>query len=282
MPGTIALLTDFGLRDSYVGVMKAVMLGIGADLRLVDLSHAIPPQNIRVGAFCLRNSCRYFPPGTVFCVVVDPGVGSARLPIAAQAGDYRFIAPDNGVLSYALDDIGGETKAVSLSNPRFQLDEVSHTFHGRDIFAPAAAHLALDASCFGDMGEPLADIARLPAPALSFARQRLSGEVMNIDRFGNIITSIGVLRWQEKRQLRLRAAWPGAAPDMTFAAADAHITIHSQTVHGISRAYHEAGAGAILAQVDSSGFLEIGANQDDAAARLDVKLGDKVMVRLSG
>ena len=280
MSGTVALLTDFGLVDAYVGLMKAVMLGISADLNFVDLTHAIPPQNMRVGAFCLRNSYRYFPDGTVFCVVVDPGVGSARLPIAAKAGAYHFIAPDNGVLSYALDDIGGEMAAVALSNPRYQLETVSQTFHGRDIFAPAAAHLARDAGCFGDLGEPVEAITRLPAPALSFARQRLVGEVMRIDRFGNIITSIGSLLWEGGRRLRLEPAWEGAVPGMTFAAKEAHITIHSQTVHGISRAYHEAGHGAMLAQVDSSGFLEIGANQDDAAARLDVKLGDKVMLRL--
>ena len=280
MSRIVALLTDFGLEDTYVGTMKAVILGIAPQARIVDITHAIQPQSVREGAFALLNSYRYFPDGTIFCVVVDPGVGSARLPIAVKSSAYRFVAPDNGVLSYALADLGCEAKAVKLTSPQFRLPNMSYTFHGRDIFAPAAAHLALDRDSIDRMGDPIEKMIRFPKPRLSFARQRLIGEVMHIDHFGNIITSIGALLWNDAGSLEFKAMWNVDIPPTQIDAGGANITIHSHTIHGISRAYHEVPVGSILAQVDSNGFLEIGANQDNAAARLDVQLGDQVMLRL--
>ena len=281
MSGIVAILTDFGTLDTYVGAMKAVMLGIHPRLQLVDITHAIPPGSVREGAFALLNSYRYFPAGTVFCVVVDPGVGSARLPMAVAAGRYIFVGPDNGALGYALDDIGDEREMVALEHGRYRLQPVSQTFHGRDIFAPAAAHLAKDPSLLPDMGSARECLIKLPPPHLSYARKRLTGEVMHIDRFGNIITSIGLFSWGDEGQLRLTPMWRAGESAISIAADAAHITIHSHTIHGISRAYHQAPRGTILAQIDSNGFLEIGANQDDAAARLDIQPGDKVMLRLS-
>ncbi len=280
MAGIVAILTDFGLKDTYIGTMKAVMLSIAPDLQLVDITHDIEAQNVREGAFALLNSYSYFPPGTVFCVVVDPGVGSARLPIAVSFGDYFFVAPDNGVLSYLLATAHGAYDAVALEAPRFRRPTVSRTFHGRDIFAPAAAHLAQSPNKFPEMGKALESIFTFPAPQLSFGRERLTGEVAHIDHFGNIITSIGKLRWLNEGNLELDPLWHDAFPSMRFAAAETNTTIHSHTIHGISHAYHEAPLGAILAQIDSNGFLEIGANHDNAAERLDVQLGDKIMLKL--
>ncbi|MCY3831545.1 MAG: SAM-dependent chlorinase/fluorinase [Chloroflexi bacterium] len=277
----IAALTDFGQEDIYVGSMKAVMLAICPSAQLVDITHAIQRQNVREGAFALLNSYQFFPKGTTFCVVVDPGVGSNRLAIAVDCGGYRFVGPNNGVLSYALAHLGAECKAVRLENQHYQADVVSHTFHGRDIFAPAAAHLAEQPDVFAELGGALESIVSFPTPELSFARQRFIGEVMHIDHFGNIITSIGAFQWANDDTLDLSAVWSADIPPVQLAAADANITIHSHTVHGVSHAYHEVAPGEILAQIDSNGFLEIGANQASAADRLDAQLGDKVMLRLA-
>lgn len=281
MSNVIALLTDFGLEDIYVGTMKAVIVNICPRAQVIDITHAIKPQNVREAAFALLNSYHYFPAGTTFCVVVDPGVGSDRLAVAVKSEQYHFLGPDNGVLSYALAHLGAEYQAVKLETPAFQGDRISHTFHGRDIFAPAAAHLSQRPEVFASMGGDLDKIVCFPMPELSYARQRLTGEVMHIDRFGNIITSIGAFHWMSERELQLTALWSQDIPPLELKASAAHVTIHSHTVHGISHAYHEAARGGIMAQIDSNGFLEIGANQDDAAGRLDAQLGDKVMLRLS-
>ena len=281
MPNMIALLTDFGQEDIYVGMMKAVILNICPAAQIIDITHAIQPQNVREAAFALLNSYHYFPTGTTFCVVVDPGVGSDRLAIAVKSQQYHFVGPDNGVLSYALAHLGKEYEAVKLENPKFQAETISHTFHGRDVFAPAAAHLSRWPEVFSSMGGELSSIGSFPVPELRYARQRLIGEVMHIDHFGNVATSIGALRWHSETELQLSALWSQEIPPLQFVASEANVTIHSHTVHGVSQAYHEVTPGDILAQIDSNGFLEIGANQDDAADRLDVQLGDKVMLRLT-
>ena len=152
MSNVIALLTDFGQEDIYVGTMKAVIVSICPAAQVVDITHAIKPQNVREAAFALLNSYHYFPAGTTFCVVVDPGVGSDRLAIAIKSERYHFVGPDNGVLSYALAHLGAEYQAVTLETPAFQAETISHTFHGRDIFAPAAAHLSQWPEVFASMG----------------------------------------------------------------------------------------------------------------------------------
>ena len=280
MSQIIAILTDFGSEDVYVGSMKAAMLNICPAAQLVDITHAIQPQNVREAAFALLNSYHYFPTGTTFCAVVDPGVGSDRLAIAVESAQYHFVAPDNGLLSYALAHLGSGYQAVELENRTFQAETISHTFHRRDIFAPAAAHLARRPKVFSAMGSRVDKIVTFPLPQLTYARQRLIGEVMHIDHFGNIITSIGSFTWQDGDSLKLSPIWSDDIPALELAAENGHITIHSHTVHGISHAYHEVQPGTILAQIDSNGFLEIGANQDDAAARLDAQPGDKVMLWL--
>lgn len=280
MSNVIALLTDFGLEDTYVGVMKGVILNIFSDARLVDISHSIRPQNVREGAFALMNSYSYFPEGTTFCVVIDPGVGSTRLPIAVKTDKYQFIAPDNGVLSYALSSINTDYQVVALENLDYQLSQVSNTFHGRDIFSPASAYLARGDVSITSFGQTLDKIFTFPTPQMSFSNNRLIGEVMHIDHFGNIITNIGQFRWMDDEHLKFDALWNSSIPPMTIDAQQANITIHSNTFHGISHAYHEAFRGEILVQIDSNGFLEIGANQEDAASRIDAQIGDKVMLKL--
>ena len=281
MSKTIALLTDFGLEDTYVGVMKAVILTICPTAQIVDITHAIQPQNVREAAFALLNSHRYFPAGTVFCVVVDPGVGSDRHPIAVRTEHSTFVAPDNGVLSYALAGSDEKYRAVKLENPKYYASQVSSTFHGRDMFSPVAAHLAASPAAFDDMGEALSSIVTFASPQLSYARNRLVGEVMHIDHFGNIITSIGSFSWDGDDKLRFSPIWGDGIPTLKVSANQAHITIHSHTAHGIAHAYHEVQPGTLMVHIDSNGFLEISANQDDAAARLDVQIGDKVILRLS-
>lgn len=280
MSNIVALLTDFGLDDIYVGVMKGVISNIIPEAWIIDITHAIRPQNVREGAFALMNSFHYFPSGTTFCVVVDPGVGSTRLPIVVKAGGYQFIAPDNGVLSYALSMMGGDYEIVTLENSKFQLDQVSNTFHGRDIFSPGAAYIARGDIPFDDFGDKLEKLFTFPMPQMTYDRHRLVGEVMHLDHFGNIITSIGRFNWSNDQELQLKPLWNPDIPAMTIRAAQAQTTIHSQTIHGISHAYHEASRGGILVQIDSNGFLEIGANQDNAADRLDVALGDTIMLKL--
>src|SRR5712691_8208029 len=158
----VALLTDFGTRDHYVGTMKGVMLGICAELTCVDISHDVPPHDVLAGALELAAAYRYFPAGTVFLVVVDPGVGSARRGIAAEAGDYRFVAPDNGVLSVVLDETPPR-RVVELTERRYARPTVSRTFEGRDRFAPAAAWLAKGIE-LSALGRPAGALQRLDVP----------------------------------------------------------------------------------------------------------------------
>ncbi len=189
----IALLTDFGLTDAYVGTMKGVMLSICPAARLIDLTHAVEPQNIRQAAYLLLTAYRYFPPQTVFLVVVDPGVGTARQPIAVETDHGFYVAPDNGVLSYVLSQVQIRQQVI-LQNPAYQLPAASQTFHGRDIFSPAAAHLA-NGVPITDLGPAVARIERLPDPLLKISAEQVCGEVLHIDHFGNVITSIGRLIW---------------------------------------------------------------------------------------
>src|SRR5262245_32283700 len=185
---TITLTTDFGTRDWFVGTMKGVILGIKPRARVVDITHEIAPGDIRGGAFALMASCRYFPKGTLHVAVVDPGVGSRRRAIAVRTANSILIGPDNGVLSWALR---GETiqSIRQLENRRYFLEPVSRTFHGRDIFAPVAAHLSRGVA-LERLGRELHDLVRLPWPEPVKQREEIRGEIVYIDRFGNAITNI--------------------------------------------------------------------------------------------
>lgn len=278
MQRIIAMLSDFGGLDTYVGVMKGVMLGIKPDLRLIDLTHHIQPQNVRQAAFALLNSYRYFPFGTVFLVVVDPGVGSDRKPIAAEVGGYFFVAPDNGVLSYVLQD-AGSSQVVELDNPMFHLANVSDTFHGRDIFSPAAAHLAADVSLY-DLGTQVEKPLLLPKPEVRIDRGHVTGEVVHIDHFGNVITSIGRLSWVAAERLRLSPRFGNLDDSLPIPAEHVEVNVTGESIQGIHRNYAEVSRGEVVVLVDSNGYLELAINQGNCAARYDIKIGDPVDLRV--
>src|SRR5438093_1720880 len=184
----IALLTDFGTRDHYVGAMKGAALSICPDATLVDISHDLPAHDVLAAALELAASYKYFPAGTIFLVVVDPGVGSIRRGIAAEAGDHKFVAPDNGVLTAVFDEHPPK-RVVELSERRYARPTVSRTFEGRDRFAPAAAWLAKGIELVA-LGRPAGDIQRLDLPRPVVEAGRISGRVLHVDRFGNLITNI--------------------------------------------------------------------------------------------
>jgi S-adenosylmethionine hydrolase len=187
----LTLLTDFGTEDEYVGVMKGIILSIAPDVRLVDLSHQVPPQDIRRAAFLLMNAVPYFPPDTVHLAVVDPGVGTARRPVAVRTPAGTFVGPDNGLFSWVLERVP-EWTAVEIREPAYQLPLASSTFQGRDIFAPVAAHLAAGVP-LEKLGPRVEDPVWLPPPRLEISDFVAEGEVLYADRFGNLVTSIGYL-----------------------------------------------------------------------------------------
>ena len=194
MEPIVTLTTDFGTSDGYVGVMKGVILSIAPHVCLIDITHAIPPQNVVQAAFTLFNAAPFFPDGTVHLVVVDPGVGTKRRPLAIQAGGKCYVGPDNGVFSLVAGTAG---RAVVLENSAYYRagSYVSNTFHGRDIFAPVAAHLAAGVP-LEEFGRPVEDWNTLPIPApLHRPPDEWEGEVLYLDHFGNAVTNIGVLEW---------------------------------------------------------------------------------------
>jgi S-adenosylmethionine hydrolase len=259
----ISLTTDFGLADSYVGIMKGVILGICPEADLIDISHEIRPQALRQASFLLATAVPFFPPGSVHLIVVDPGVGSQRKPIAVQTDRALYVAPDNGVLSMALRlDPPRVAVHIRTTQSQYHLLRISATFHGRDIFAPAAAHLAcgLEIHALGDP-IPLSDLVTLPT--LEPQRQpdgTCIGEVLHIDRFGNLITNFQI----HDTDLRLRV-------------------IASETeIAGLSHTFSDVVPGQLLAYLGSSGYLEIAVREGSAAARLGLDIGDPIRIgRLS-
>ncbi len=269
----LTLLTDFGTEDEYVGVMKGVILSIAPHVRLVDLTHQIPPQDVRRAAFLLSNAVPFFPPDTVHLAVVDPGVGTARRPLAVRTPVGTFVGPDNGLFSYVLAEVP-HWGAVELRNPAYRLRYVSSTFHGRDIFAPAAAHLAMGAPLEA-LGPPVTDPQRLPLPYLELGDGWLEGEVLHADRFGNLVTSIGRLRWEGGRLLLVPAFRPNP-PRYALSATAVRVVAAGLELPGIRRTYGEVPSGSPLALVGSSGFLEIAVREGSAAEQLGLRVGDRV------
>jgi S-adenosylmethionine hydrolase len=259
----IALLTDFGVRDHYVGVMKGVILGICSDVTLVDISHDVPPYDVFAAALELAASYHYFPAGTIFLVVIDPGVGSARRGIAADTGDYRFVAPDNGVLSLVEEDHPSE-RTVELSERRYARPTISRTFEGRDRFAPAAAWLAngVDLGVLGPAAGALHRLA-LPKPAIESESGTVLGQVLRVDRFGNLITNI------DRRIFDATGNHGGRALE---------IDVGGHQVHAVVSTYADAPSGEICALFGSTDHLEIAANGASAAALLDLGRGAPVRI----
>jgi hypothetical protein len=257
----IALLTDFGTLDHYAGAMKGVALGICPDVTLVDISHDIPAHDVLAGALELAAAYRYFPAGTVFLVVVDPGVGSARHGIAAEAGDFRFVAPDNGVLTAVLDE-HPRRRVVELTERRYARPTVSRTFEGRDRFAPAAAWLAKGIELTA-LGRPVTDIQRLSIPQLQVQAGRIDGEVLRVDRFGNLITNIDRKTFDKL----------SGVPDVPI-----EVHIGGRQVSKVVSTYADVAPGEVCALFGSTDHLEIAANGASAAAALVLGRGAPVHV----
>jgi hypothetical protein len=254
MASIITLLTDFGTRDAYVAAMKGVILGLNPQAVLVDLTHEVPPQDILAGAFILAEAAPYFPEGAIHLAVVDPGVGTGRRGLAARARGRFWVGPDNGLLSLAL---GGAPEAtiVSLTNPACFRPEVSATFHGRDIFAPVAAHLSLGVD-LARLGPIIRDPVALPIAEPVFTPAEARGEIIYVDRFGNLVSNL------PGRQL---ATW--------LAGRDFRLRVGPLTISQLSRTYSEVAAGECLVLIGSHGFLEIACNRESAARRLGLGVG---------
>ncbi len=280
----ITLTTDFGLADGYVGVMHGVIRSICPDVAIVDLSHQVAPQDVRGAAYVLYTAYAYLPADTVHCVVVDPGVGTARRAIAVQTTQGCFVAPDNGVLSYVLAR-EAVTAAVSLTDPRYHLAHVGRTFHGRDIFSPVAAYLACGVP-LSDLGELATRWATFPVPGIAVQPDgALAGRIIHVDRFGNLVTSIGRLLWSDD-DLTLQPAFPtvGAAPappaELSFPASQARVRVGGQCIRGIRPTYGLVPQGECLALVGSVGHLEIAVSGGSAARTLGLDIGAEVTLEV--
>jgi S-adenosylmethionine hydrolase len=254
----IALLTDFGTRDHYAGTMKGVVLGICPDVTLVDISHDVAAHDVLGGALELAAAYRYFPAGTIFLVVVDPGVGSARRGIAVEIADYALVAPDNGVLTAVLDERPAK-RIVELTERKYARPTMSRTFEGRDRFAPAAAWLAKGVD-LGAFGRSAGMVHRLDIPRPTIEDDGIHGEILRVDRFGNLITNI------DRRTFERIAH--GAM----------EIRAGSHAVSRVVSTYADASAAEVCALFGSTDHLEVAVNGADAAQALDLGRGAAVHV----
>lgn len=255
----ITLLTDFGTQDTFVGVMKGVIKSIAPQAEIIDLTHQIAPQDVAAGAFALKTALGFFPPGTIHVAVVDPGVGSERRAIAARIGDDVYVAPDNGLLSYVLAE-RPLRQAVILDNSQYHLPHVSRTFHGRDIFAPAAAHLANGISMLS-LGTPLASLVTLPLSRLIVQGETLLAHIISVDAFGNMLTDLTEVQF---------SAW-----------ADSPVAIETAdgAIPGPLASYSDVPEGRALALFGSSGHLEIAVRSGSAQKQLHLSRGGTIILR---
>lgn len=267
----LVFTTDFGLVDSYAGVMKGVALGINPDLRFIDLTHQVSPQNIAQGAFVLGVSHRYFPPHAIHVAVVDPGVGTNRRPILLETPHGAFVAPDNGLLSQVVSEQLAERscgpgpvpvppsfRAWHLTNPDYWLQPVSHTFHGRDIFTPVAAHLSRGVPP-DTMGGRTGELQFLPLPPPRLEADRIRGEIIYADIYGNLISSI---------------------PASAIAGSKvSEIRIRGRAITRLARTFNDTGGSSgLVALVGSHGYLEVAVPNGSAAAVLSAGPGEPVTV----
>ncbi len=262
----ITLLTDFGLKDVYVGVMKGVISQINSNLKVIDLTHEIPPQNLFGARFCLQNAYPYFPPETVHVAVVDPGVGSTRRAIAIQLPNGFLVGPDNGIFSGVLANLELENiKVVSLTNSEYWRTKTpSTTFHGRDIFAPVAAYIGSGVK-LENLGEQInpETLVKLPLNNISLTELGIVGWVQHIDHFGNIITNISSSYVTSKN-------WSVIINN------NANFLL-SKTISS-GNTYADCKPGELIAIIGSHGFVEIAANGSSAESQLDLKYGDKIEI----
>jgi S-adenosylmethionine hydrolase len=261
----ITLLTDFGLRDHFVPVMKGVLLNLNPDLTLIDLSHTVPPQDIHSGAFTLGQAYSYFPPGTIHLAVVDPGVGTARKALAVSAGAHFFIAPDNGILTYVLKE-QQDYEAYEITADHYFRKPVSSTFHGRDVFAPVAAWISRDIplSRFGTrLPNPI--MLKIPTPK-KVQDNLIQGHILAVDHFGNLITNL-----VPEDLPAYDTAYTGSCK----------ILAGKQEIANFRRTYGEAKPEEVFVLPGSSGYLEIAVKGRSAAALLGMRSGAPIGVILS-
>ena len=259
MRPVIALLSDFGTRDHYAGTMKGVVIGICPDVTLVDITHDITPHDVVEGALQLAASYRFFPPGTIFLAIVDPGVGSSRRGIAAEAGDYRFVAPDNGVLTAVLRELPPK-RVVELTERRYARPTVSRTFEGRDRFAPAAAWLAKGIQLTA-LGRTVTTYQHLDLPVADIGDTVLAGVVLLVDRFGNLVSNV------ERRTFE---AFTRGQP--------VSLRVAGRPVAGVVATYADIRAGEVCALFGSTDRLEFAVNGGSAAETLGVGRGAAVEI----
>jgi len=279
MSSIITLTTDFGYDDAYVGAVKGAILSVNPQATIIDISHSIQPQNILQGAFILSVAYRYFPKQTIHLAIVDPGVGSDRQAIILKTPLATFVAPDNGILSYIIDEMVSVDTAVSrqqpatpqkivfkagleavaITDPRFWRQPVSPTFHGRDIFAPVAAGLSLDISLY-EFGERINALHVLPVPkAYMDTNGRLVGQVLHVDRFGNLISNIR------------NSDLPGK---------DVIVEVAGHQIRGVADYY--AQKDGVMAVAGSSGYLEVSLRDGSACDFLGATVGDEITVTSGG
>jgi S-adenosylmethionine hydrolase len=260
----LSFLTDYGLEDGFVAACHGVAARIAPDARIIDITHLVPPGDVRRGAAVLAQTVPYLPPA-VHVAVVDPGVGTARRGIAVAAGDSVFVGPDNGLLSWALTAAGGAARAFSLTNRELWLSRVTATFHGRDIFMPVAAHLAAGADLdAAGAGIAVADLAMLPAPERMVRDFMAAGEVLTVDRFGNVqLTITGA-----------DAAEIGVTPGGTVLVRFGH----QQLTVPYRETFGAVATGDVVAYTDSAGLVSVAVNGGNAAQRLGLPPGARISI----
>lgn len=258
----ITLTTDFGLRDTYVGILKGVILSIAPGAPIVDITHEIPPQDVMAATLALESSVPFFPRGSVHLAVVDPGVGSERHAIALETSHGFLVGPDNGLFTALLDD-EDLLRAVRLTNPRYFRSTVSATFHGRDVFAPVAAYLATGIP-LPEFGEAATDLVRLEMPRPVRREHSVEAHVIHVDRFGNLITDLTEETWRQ-----LMPIDPGLVA----------IIVRGEIITGLSRTFTDVPRGKALAYFGSGRRLEIGLRDGSAALELGAVTGATVTLR---
>lgn len=260
----ITLTTDFGTGDDEAGVLKGVIWKIAPDAKIADLSHAVSPQNVLEGALLLGRIAHYFPAGTVHVAVVDPGVGTERRGIAARLGSQYFVGPDNGLVTQMLERAeqrGEPVEIVRLDQPQYWLPKVTHIFHGRDVFAPVAAHL-VNGVALNELGTPMTDPIRKETPRPVRTGQSLQALVLYIDSFGNLGTNVHRDDLGDSEAIRVRIA--------------------GHEIDGLVKAFGDRPAGELIALIDSSNMLSISVVNGDAANLLAVQPGESFEILLNG
>lgn len=264
----ITIMTDFGLKDANIGVMKGVIHGIDPNANIIDLSHLIEPQNIVEASYLLTRSAPYFPQGTIHIVVVDPGVGTNRKPMIAKIGEWYFIGPDNGFITGVLEwaeSQGMPTEFVHLTNPKYWLKHVSHVFHGRDIFAPVAAHLS-GGNVISSFGEILYSPVRIVLPKPEIASMKIKGSVIYIDNFGSLVTNI--------TQSHLNSIGMNKT--------NVIVRLGMKTIIGMVNTFGEKGPGELICLYSSTGNVIVSVVNGSARQETGSMVGDEILLEMIG